>query len=347
MTLELMERKKGMKGMKNQCQQRDLVSPTPPKSILLFFLSSRLGGLCVSLRRAAGFLETLFVLVGLLGLLSCIQPMSSKDLPCKSNRDCIDFPCLNGYCGGHIVQDASETRIEPERERSVVDKNGEHEVSRAEKSTQKEREAVLTDRAAPPEVKREASPRSEPAHDRAVVPDTEPIREQLPEPAHESQPELDRPRWACSKVCPQGQACCRGKCIDTQSDAKNCGTCGKACMNRELCAGGSCMKSLPQEVLIKAGTFMMGSPTNEPGRFSNEGPRHQVKLTHDFWMWKHEVTQGEFKQYLGYNPAYFNSCGSNCPVEMVDWHEGRRFAMRCQRRRGWGSVFSVQGAGKV
>jgi len=44
-------------------------------------------------------------------------------------------------------------------------------------------------------------------------------------------------------------------------------------------------------VKINAGSFMMGSPEGELGGSSLETP-HRVKLTHDYWLGKYEVTRG-------------------------------------------------------
>ena len=35
---------------------------------------------------------------------------------------------------------------------------------------------------------------------------------------------------------------------------------------------------------IPAGSFLMGSPEGEPGRFEWEGPQHEVTLTEGFWL---------------------------------------------------------------
>ena len=74
-------------------------------------------------------------------------------------------------------------------------------------------------------------------------------------------------------------------------------------------------------VTIPAGTFMMGSPTDEPCRISTREDLHQVTLTRDFEIESTEVTQGQFEALLGYNPSSFKNCGTICPVEMVNWHE--------------------------
>jgi len=50
-------------------------------------------------------------------------------------------------------------------------------------------------------------------------------------------------------------------------------------------------------VLIKAGRFMMGSPSNEPDRGSDE-KQHEVQLTEDFYMQTTEVTNQQFVHFL-------------------------------------------------
>lgn len=69
-------------------------------------------------------------------------------------------------------------------------------------------------------------------------------------------------------------------------------------------------------VRIPAGTFQMGSGLTERGRESEETP-HQVTLTSDYFLGKFEVTQAQWQAVMGYNPAFFASCGAGCPVERV------------------------------
>lgn len=49
-------------------------------------------------------------------------------------------------------------------------------------------------------------------------------------------------------------------------------------------------------VYIPGGEFCMGSPEDEQGRESDEGPVHKVKVN-PFWMGKYEVTWDEFEIY--------------------------------------------------
>jgi len=46
------------------------------------------------------------------------------------------------------------------------------------------------------------------------------------------------------------------------------------------------------------GSFRLGSPSNEPERFGNEGPVN-VTLSSGFWMGKYEVTQEQWEKVMG------------------------------------------------
>ena len=83
---------------------------------------------------------------------------------------------------------------------------------------------------------------------------------------------------------------------------------------------GTYTNSLGQTfVLLSAGTFTMGSPSDELGRDSGE-TQHQVTLTKSFYMMTAEVTQAQWEAVMGSNPSSFSGC-SNCPVEMVSWND--------------------------
>ena len=57
---------------------------------------------------------------------------------------------------------------------------------------------------------------------------------------------------------------------------------------------------------IPAGTFTMGSPTNEVGRGTNE-PQHTVTLTKGYYTGVFEVTQRQWELVMGERPSYFNN----------------------------------------
>lgn len=75
---------------------------------------------------------------------------------------------------------------------------------------------------------------------------------------------------------------------------------------------------------IPAGVFLMGSSSDTPGNFENEGPQHRVSIS-ACQMGETEVTQGLWKAVMGNNPSFFKQCGDNCPVEQVSWDEVQKF----------------------
>ena len=86
-------------------------------------------------------------------------------------------------------------------------------------------------------------------------------------------------------------------------------------------------------VWIPPGTFVMGSPTSEAGRFSDE-TQHTVTLTQGFYMGKYAVTQGEYLALMGSNPSYFTTRDYNGnpippdlnrPVEQVSWDDATNY----------------------
>ncbi|CAN2049772.1 formylglycine-generating enzyme [Candidatus Magnetomoraceae bacterium gMMP-1] len=86
-------------------------------------------------------------------------------------------------------------------------------------------------------------------------------------------------------------------------------------------------------VYIQPGTFMMGSPSDEPER-DNDETQHKVTISRGFYMQTTEVTQGQWKKIMGSNPSGFKNCGDNCPVEQVSWNDTQEFIKKLNRRTG-------------
>jgi len=86
-------------------------------------------------------------------------------------------------------------------------------------------------------------------------------------------------------------------------------------------------------VSIKPGSFMMGSPSSEPGRRKDER-QHKVTLTKGFYMQTTEVTQGQWEAVMGNNPSKFKNCGDDCPVEKVSWNDAQGFIRRLNHKEG-------------
>ena len=73
---------------------------------------------------------------------------------------------------------------------------------------------------------------------------------------------------------------------------------------------------------IPRGEFMMGSPEDEPERYSDED-LHQVKLTQGYWLADTACTQALWQAVTQHNPSHFK--GDQQPVEEVSWEDVEEF----------------------
>jgi len=79
---------------------------------------------------------------------------------------------------------------------------------------------------------------------------------------------------------------------------------------------------------IEPGTFMMGSPEDEPERYDDE-ILHQVTLSEGFWLGATTVTQALWQAVTGDNFSKFK--GDERPVEQVSWENAHRFMERLNK----------------
>ncbi len=77
------------------------------------------------------------------------------------------------------------------------------------------------------------------------------------------------------------------------------------------------------------GSFMMGSPLDEKGRYENE-VRHKTILTKGFWILETEVTQEMYQSITGKNPSEFK--GAKKPVDTVNWSDSMEFCRLLNER---------------
>ncbi|HEU5061397.1 MAG TPA: formylglycine-generating enzyme family protein [Kofleriaceae bacterium] len=127
---------------------------------------------------------------------------------------------------------------------------------------------------------------------------------------------------------------------------------GKYCTGEDSCAGGTCSvhsgapcllcdeggETCTRNLLVAVapGTFQMGSPVDEVGRESNfvDETQHEVTLTRGFEMTATEITQGQFEALFSYNPSQFSACGSQCPVEAINFYEALAYANLASEEQG-------------
>jgi formylglycine-generating enzyme required for sulfatase activity len=83
-------------------------------------------------------------------------------------------------------------------------------------------------------------------------------------------------------------------------------------------------------VWIKRGSFMMGSPKEEEGRWARE-TQHKVTLTKGFYMGVYAVTQEEWQAVMGNNPSYFRG-EKNLPVNDVSWNDCQEFIKKSREK---------------
>ena len=94
----------------------------------------------------------------------------------------------------------------------------------------------------------------------------------------------------------------------------------------------------PPMILVQSGSFLMGSPVDEPGRHDDEC-QHLVTLTRGFWIGATEVSQSLYEEIIGANPSrWVSSLG---PVENVTWFDCIRFCNQLSDKHGFQPVYTI------
>jgi formylglycine-generating enzyme required for sulfatase activity len=97
----------------------------------------------------------------------------------------------------------------------------------------------------------------------------------------------------------------------------------------------------PTLLYAPPGTFVMGSPLDEPGRHDNE-VQHLVTLTRPLWVMETPVTRAQWTALLGSDPSYFKR-DPNLPVERINWFEAVAFANALSENEGLPPAYEVAG----
>jgi formylglycine-generating enzyme required for sulfatase activity len=105
---------------------------------------------------------------------------------------------------------------------------------------------------------------------------------------------------------------------------------------------------------VPAGTFTMGSPTDEAGRLADREDEHNVSLTKGFYLGKYEVTQAQYEAVMTGNDNSLSAKPSewpnnpNRPVEKVSWEDVQVFITRLNAQQsanipaGWAYVLPTE-----
>ena len=90
-------------------------------------------------------------------------------------------------------------------------------------------------------------------------------------------------------------------------------------------------------VWIGRGSFLMGSPADEPGRDQNEGPQHRVTISRGFYIGKYEITQAQWVSVMDSRPWAGKSHvekNPHHPAVYISWEDVQEFTRRLNRMAG-------------
>lgn len=98
---------------------------------------------------------------------------------------------------------------------------------------------------------------------------------------------------------------------------------------------------LDKFVIIKAGSFTMGSPEGERGRGDDEW-QHEVKISKDFYISRYEVTQDEYESIMNNNPSNpVCGVGENFPVNSVSWYDAIEYCNKLSQKQGLRTAYRI------
>ena len=92
-------------------------------------------------------------------------------------------------------------------------------------------------------------------------------------------------------------------------------------------------------VVVPGGTFVMGSPAEDPERRDNEFA-HEVTLTRPFAIGTVEVTREQWDALMESNPSLFPACGPTCPIDNVSWEAAVTYTNLLSESEGFHPCYS-------
>jgi sulfatase-modifying factor enzyme 1 len=95
-------------------------------------------------------------------------------------------------------------------------------------------------------------------------------------------------------------------------------------------------------VEIPGGTFLMGSPDREEGRWEGEGPVHGVQIS-PFACMRLLVTRRLYAEIVGQDPGSPEGEADDRPVNNVSWLDAVEFCNRLSEREGLEPSYQIEG----
>jgi len=99
-----------------------------------------------------------------------------------------------------------------------------------------------------------------------------------------------------------------------------------------------CEDACPDMVVVPAGHFLMGSPSDEEGRGNDESPRHEVRIARAFAVGKYEITHAEYAACVADGMCKQTTDGGwgggRRPVIGVSWYDALDYAIWLSRKTG-------------
>jgi formylglycine-generating enzyme required for sulfatase activity len=96
----------------------------------------------------------------------------------------------------------------------------------------------------------------------------------------------------------------------------------------------------PEMVVVPGGSFVMGSPGNEPSRTADEGPQQQITFGHAFAVGRSAVTFAEWNECVAeggcnaYRPGDYGWGGGKHPVINVSWNDAQAYVKWLSQKTG-------------
>ena len=108
--------------------------------------------------------------------------------------------------------------------------------------------------------------------------------------------------------------------------------------NVVLKTNDSARREFLEMVLIQPGHFLMGSPPTERGSYPEAEGIRKVNISKPYFLGKHEVTQAEWENVMGENPAQYSGRPDN-PIENIPWEQCALFCNELSRLNGYEPVY--------